>query len=88
MKMIGKEEWRDKQRASEGLPRQQQMAAGARERGEHDMAVHSRVRVTVDLRGIGSAVKAEAAARNLSLAAFARAWFSAHLQVRAGRVSA
>ena len=37
------------------------------------MAVHARDRVTVDLRGIGSAVKAEAAARNVSLAAFARA---------------
>jgi len=37
------------------------------------MAVHSRDRLTVDLRGIGSAVKAEADARNLSLAAFARA---------------
>jgi hypothetical protein len=37
------------------------------------MAAHSRDRVTVDLRGIGSAVKVEAAARNLSLAAFARA---------------
>ena len=36
------------------------------------MAVHSRDRVTVDLRGIGCAVKVEAAARNLSLAAFAR----------------
>ena len=72
MKLIGKEGWRDKQRASAGLPGQQQMAAGARERGEHGIAIHSRDRVTVDLRGIGSAVKAEAAARHLTLAAFAR----------------
>lgn len=73
MKLIGKEGWwRDKQRASAGLPGQQQMAAGARERGEHGIAVHPRDRVTVDLRSIGSAVKAEAAARHLTLAAFAR----------------
>jgi hypothetical protein len=37
------------------------------------MAVDPRDRVTVDLRGLGPAVKAEAAARNLTLAAFARA---------------
>ena len=37
------------------------------------MVVDSRDRVTVDLRGLGPAVKAEAAARNLTLAAFARA---------------
>ena len=37
------------------------------------MSVDSRDRVTVDLRGLGPAVKAQAAARNLTLAAFARA---------------
>ena len=37
------------------------------------MAVDARDRVTVDLRGLGLAVKAEAAARHLTLAAFARA---------------
>ena len=37
------------------------------------MTVDSRDRVTVDLRGLGPAVKAQAAARNLTLAAFARA---------------
>ncbi len=37
------------------------------------MVVDSRDRVTVDLRGLGPAVKAAAAARNLTLAAFARA---------------
>jgi hypothetical protein len=72
MKMIRKEEWRDKLRASAGLPGQQQMAAGARERGQRDSAVHTRDRLTVDLRGIGTAVKAEAAGRHLTLAAFAR----------------
>jgi len=37
------------------------------------MVVDSRDRVTIDLRGLGPAVKAAAAARNLTLAAFARA---------------
>jgi hypothetical protein len=37
------------------------------------VVVDSRDRVTVDLRGLGPAVKAEAAARGLTLAAFARA---------------
>ena len=37
------------------------------------MVVDSRDRVTVDLRGLGPAVKAQAAARGLTLAAFARA---------------
>jgi hypothetical protein len=37
------------------------------------VAVDSRDRVTVDLRGLGPAVKAQAAARGLTLAAFARA---------------
>ena len=37
------------------------------------MVVDSRDRVTVDLRGLGPAVKSAAAARNLTLAAFARA---------------
>ena len=37
------------------------------------MVVDSRDRVTVDLRGLGPAVRAKAAARNLTLAAFARA---------------
>jgi hypothetical protein len=37
------------------------------------MAPGHRDRVTVDLRGLGPAVKAEAAARHLTLAAFARA---------------
>jgi len=37
------------------------------------VTVDSRDRVTVDLRGLGPAVKAQAAARNLTLAAFARA---------------
>src|SRR6476646_639198 len=37
------------------------------------MVVDARDRVTVDLRGLGPAVKSAAAARNLTLAAFARA---------------
>jgi hypothetical protein len=37
------------------------------------VVVDSRDRVTVDLRGLGPAVKSAAAARNLTLAAFARA---------------
>lgn len=37
------------------------------------MVVDSRDRVTVDLRGLGPAVRAQAAARGLTLAAFARA---------------
>ena len=45
----------------------------AGDRGERDVTVDSRDRVTVDLRGLGPAVKAQAAARNLTLAAFARA---------------
>ena len=80
MKMIRREEWRDKPRASAGLPGQPQTAAGARERGERDSAVHPRDRLTVDLRGIGSAVKAEAAARHLTLAAFARVAMVASLK--------
>ena len=54
----------DRQRPGERLPRRS---------GDPDMAVDSRDRVTVDLRGLGPAVKAKAAARNLTLAAFARA---------------
>ena len=37
------------------------------------MSADSRDRVTVDLRGLAPAVKAHAAARNMTLAAFARA---------------
>ena len=37
------------------------------------MSADSRDRVTVDLRGLASAVKAHASARNMTLAAFARA---------------
>jgi len=44
------------------------------------VAVDSRDRVTVDLRGLGPAVKAAAAARNLTLAAFARAAIVESLQ--------
>jgi len=72
MKMSEKEEWRDKPLASAGLPQQRQMAAGARERGRQVREGHPRERLTVDLRDIGSAVKAEADARHLTLAAFAR----------------
>ena len=72
MKMVRGEERRDKPRASARLPGQPQTAAGASARGERDSATHARDRLTVDLRGIGSAVKAEAAARHLTLAAFAR----------------
>jgi hypothetical protein len=42
-----------------------------------------RDRVTVDLRGLGPAVKAEAAARNLTLAAFSRAAIVESLRHRA-----
>ena len=56
------------------------MAAGACARGERDSATHARDRLTVDLRGIGSAVKAEAAARHLTLAAFARVALVASLR--------
>jgi hypothetical protein len=80
MKTSAREEWRDKQRASAGLPGQPQMAARARERGERDSAVHTRDRLTVDLCGIASAVKAEAKARRLTLAAFARVALVASLQ--------
>ena len=72
MKMVRGEERRDKPRASARPPGQPQTAAGASERGADARTVHSRDRLTVDLRGIGSAVKAEADARHLTLAAFAR----------------
>jgi len=46
-----------------------------------------RDRVTVDLRGLGPAVKAEAAARNLTLAAFSRAAIVESLRHRADESS-
>jgi hypothetical protein len=50
----------------------QQTAAKRRERSEHAVPVDARDRVTVDLRGLGLAAKEQAAARKLTLAAFAR----------------
>jgi hypothetical protein len=49
------------------------------------VVVDSRDRVTVDLRGLGPAVKAQAAARNLTLAAFARAVIVESLKAAAGQ---
>jgi len=51
------------------------------------MAVNPRDRVTVDLRGLGPTVKAEAAARNLTLAAFSRAAIVESLRHRADESS-
>jgi hypothetical protein len=79
MKMIGNEGWRDRQHASERLPAAQQTAATQRKPLERGMPLDARDRVTVDLRGVGPAVKAEAAARHLTLAAFARAGIVASL---------
>ena len=80
MKMVRGEERQDRQRASARLPAAQQTAATQRKPVERDMPLDTRDRMTVDLRGIGSAVKAEADARHLTLAAFARVALVASLK--------